>query len=87
MLHVNNHDGFTIAVSENPHLARIAKCTVISDSAFAVVVPVLEQIIGLSSEAIQALFEEYQLSLVQRHKASMQRLTVSESSRALRQIG
>jgi hypothetical protein len=74
-------------VSENPHLARIAKCTVISDSAFAVVVPVLEQIIGLSSEAIQALFEEYQLSLVQRHKASMQRLTVSESSRALRQIG
>jgi phosphoserine phosphatase len=87
MLHVNNHDGFTIAVSENPHLARIAKCTVISDSAFAVVVPVLEQIIGLSSEAIQALFEEYQLSLVQRHKASMQRLTVSESSRTLRQIG
>lgn len=39
MLHVNNRDGFTIAVSENPHLARIARRTVISDSAFSVVPP------------------------------------------------
>src|ERR1700676_2718977 len=32
MLHVSNHDGFTIAVSENKQLARIAKSTVLSDS-------------------------------------------------------
>ena len=43
MLHVNNRDGFTIAVSENQQLARIARSTVLSDSAFAVMVPVLEQ--------------------------------------------
>ena len=43
MLHVNNRDGFTIAVSENRQLARIARSTVLSDNAFAVMVPVLEQ--------------------------------------------
>ena len=35
MLHVNNRDGFTIAVSENKQLARIAKRTVLSDNAFS----------------------------------------------------
>ena len=35
MLHVNNRDGFTIAVSENTQLARIAKSTVLSDDAFS----------------------------------------------------
>jgi len=39
MLHVNNRDGFTIAVSENEHLARIAKRTVLSDNAFSIVLP------------------------------------------------
>ncbi|HYX82891.1 MAG TPA: HAD-IB family phosphatase, partial [Gemmatimonadales bacterium] len=42
MLHVNNRDGFTIAVSENRQLARIARSTVLSDNAFSVVVPILE---------------------------------------------
>ena len=36
MLHVNNRGGFTIAVSENRMLARIAKSTVLSDNAFSV---------------------------------------------------
>ena len=39
MLHVNNRDGFTIAVSENKQLARIAKSTVLSDNAFSIMVP------------------------------------------------
>ena len=43
MLHVNNRDGFTIAVSENRLLARIAQSTVLSDDAFSVMVPILEQ--------------------------------------------
>src|ERR687891_1531815 len=42
MLHVNNRDGFTIAVSENKQLAHIAKRTVLSDNAFSILVPVLE---------------------------------------------
>jgi phosphoserine phosphatase len=47
MLHVNNRAGFTIAVSENTQLAHIAKRTVLSDDAFSVTVPILEQVLGL----------------------------------------
>ena len=43
MLHVNNRDGFTIAVSENRQLASIAKRTVLSDDAFSIVVPILDR--------------------------------------------
>ncbi|MGQ0561216.1 MAG: HAD-IB family phosphatase [Gemmatimonadota bacterium] len=46
MLHVNSRGGYTIAVSDNPHLARIAKRTVLSDNALSVVVPVLERVLG-----------------------------------------
>jgi phosphoserine phosphatase len=63
MLHVNNRDGFTIAVSENKHLARIAKSTVLSDNAFSVVLPVLQQIVGWRSPEIRTLFESYGLTL------------------------
>jgi 2-hydroxy-3-keto-5-methylthiopentenyl-1-phosphate phosphatase len=44
MLHVNNRDGFTIAVSENTQLARIAKRTVVSDDAYSVTAPILEHV-------------------------------------------
>ncbi len=49
MLHVNNRDGFTIAVSENKQLARIARSTVLSDDAFSVMVPILDQVLGWNS--------------------------------------
>ncbi|HEY0713194.1 MAG TPA: HAD-IB family phosphatase [Polyangia bacterium] len=80
MLHVNNRDGFTIAVSENRHLARIAKTTVLSDSAFSVVVPVLEQIVGLPSLQIRQLFDAYGLTLHEWEKARTNRLIVSEAA-------
>src|SRR6185312_8453648 len=56
MLHVNNRDGFTIAVSENMQLARIATSTVLSDDAFSVMVPILNQVMGWNSAEIRALF-------------------------------
>ncbi|HEY0707866.1 MAG TPA: HAD-IB family phosphatase [Polyangia bacterium] len=84
MLHVNNRDGFTIAVSENKNLARIAKTTVLSDSAFSVVVPVLEQIIGVPSLQIRRLFDAYGLTLHDWEKARTNRLTVTDSSSELR---
>ncbi len=52
MLHVNNHDGFTIAVSENTQLARVAKSTVLSDDARSVMVPILEQVLGVRQAAL-----------------------------------
>src|SRR5258706_8004924 len=57
MLHVNNGDGFTIAVSDNKQLARIAKSTVISDNAFSIMVPVLDQILDWRAGEIRGLLE------------------------------
>lgn len=76
MLHVNNRDGFTIAVSENKVLARIARRTVLSDSAFSVLVPILEQIVGWRSAQIRELFDGYGLGLVDWEKARTDRITL-----------
>ena len=63
MLHVNNGDGFTIAVSENQQLARIAQATVLSDSAFSILVPVLNQVLHLRTPEIRAILESQGLLL------------------------
>jgi HAD superfamily phosphoserine phosphatase-like hydrolase len=78
MLHVNNRDGFTIAVSENRQLAQIARSTVLSDSAFAVLVPVLEQRLARRPSEIRRVFETYGLSLSEWEKARTDRVTVDE---------
>ena len=80
MLHVNNRDGFTIAVSENRMLARIAQSTVISDSAFSVLIPILERIVGWRSGEIRELFESYALRLHEWEKARTDRVTIVGSS-------
>src|SRR5208337_4724305 len=59
MLHINRRDGFTIAVSENKYLAPIAKRSVISDSALAILIPVLEEVVGWERPQIRQLFESY----------------------------
>jgi len=79
MLHVNNRAGFTIAVSENRQLARIAKRTVLSDDAFSVMVPVLEQVLGWGVGEIRALFESNGLSLQEWEKARTDRVIVRGS--------
>ena len=76
MLHVNNRDGFTIAVSENKHLARIAKRTVLSDNAFSIVLPMLQHVSGWQTAEIRRLFETYGLSLHEWDKANTDRITV-----------
>src|SRR5277367_6078286 len=63
MLQVNNHDGFTIAVSENRQLARIARSTVLSDNAFAIMVPILDQVLHWGTREIRELFESYGFTL------------------------
>jgi hypothetical protein len=79
MLHVNNRHGFTIAVSENKQLARIAKRTVLSDDAFSVMVPVLEQVLGWGIGEIRSLFESNGLRLHEWEKARTDRVTVRGS--------
>jgi HAD superfamily phosphoserine phosphatase-like hydrolase len=76
MLHVNNHDGFTIAVSENRQLARIARATVLSDNAFSVMVPVLDQILDWRTGAIRELLERNGLTLEAWDKARTDRVQI-----------
>ena len=76
MLHVNSRSGFTIAVSENQQLARIARRTVLSDDAFSVTVPMLEQVFGWGVAAIRSLFESNGLTLQEWEKARTDRVLV-----------
>ena len=79
MLHVSNRDGFTIAVSENTQLARIARRTVLSDDAFSVMVPVLEEVLGWGTPEIRVLFESNGLALHEWEKARTDRITVRDT--------
>ena len=78
MLHVNNRDGFTVAVSENRLLARIARRTVLSDSALSVMVPVLGHVGGWNSTRIRELFATYGLTLQDWERARTDKVTLRE---------
>jgi phosphoserine phosphatase len=78
MLHVNNHDGFTIAVSENKQLARIAHSTVLSENAFSIMVPILDQLLHWRTGEIRELFESYGLTLSEWEKDRTDRVKIAE---------
>ena len=59
MLHVNVRDGFTIAVSEAKHVAQIAKRTILSTNAVAVLAPILEDTVGWQRLRIREFFDSY----------------------------
>jgi HAD superfamily phosphoserine phosphatase-like hydrolase len=77
MLHVNNRDGFTIAVSENSQLARIARSTVLSDSAFSIMVPILDELLELRMSRIRELFERNGLALEEWEKEHTARVKIN----------
>src|SRR5437763_12320385 len=76
MLHVNTRDGFTIAVSEAKHVAHIAKRTLLSTSALAVLAPILEDIVGWSRLEIRKLFESHGLLVQEWDKVRADWLTL-----------
>ena len=78
MLHINNRDGFTIAVSENRQLSHIARSTVLSEHAFSVLVPVLDQVLGWRIGQIRALFESNGLALHEWERARTDRVRIGE---------
>jgi HAD superfamily phosphoserine phosphatase-like hydrolase len=82
MLNVNNRDGFTIAVSENQQLARIAKSTVLSDSAFSILIPILDQLLHWQTGDIRNLFESYGLTLDGWEKERTDRVMIGEFPRS-----
>jgi HAD superfamily phosphoserine phosphatase-like hydrolase len=59
MLHINMRDGYTIAVSEAKHVSQVAKRTILSTNALAVLAPILEDIALWPRPRIRAFFESY----------------------------
>jgi len=78
MLHVNNHDGFTIAVSDNRQLAQIARSTVLSDNAFSIMVPILDQILDWRPGEIRTLLERNGLTLQAWEKARTDHVRIDD---------
>src|ERR1700719_4202638 len=83
MIHVNQYDGLTIAVSEAKYITRVAKRTVLSDNAMSVLVPVLEKVLRWDSARIRRLFASYGLTLLEWDKMRTDRLTIQDSTEHL----
>jgi 2-hydroxy-3-keto-5-methylthiopentenyl-1-phosphate phosphatase len=79
MMHVNQHDGLTIAVSEADFITRIARRTVVSDNAMSVLVPVLEEVLRWDSSKIRRYFATQGLMLREWGKMRTDHLTIEES--------
>ena len=79
MLHVNNHGGFTIAVSENKQLAQIARSTILSDNAFSILLPILDQVLNWERRRIRDLFESYGLTLSAWERERTDRVDIGEA--------
>ena len=80
MLHVNRRDGFTISVSESKFVNQVAKRTVMSDNAFSVAVPILEDIVGWNDQLrIRALFEAHGFVIEEWDKVQTDWLTIREN--------
>lgn len=80
MLHVNRRDGFTIAVSENKHLAPIARRTVISANALGVLIPILEEIVGWNRAEIRSFMESRGFLIQEWDKVSTDLLTIRDNT-------
>jgi HAD superfamily phosphoserine phosphatase-like hydrolase len=80
MMHVNQHDGLTIAVSEAKFITRIAQRTVLSDNTMSVLVPVLEEVLRWDSVKIRRFFTASGLMLREWDKTRTDMLTIQDST-------
>lgn len=83
MMHVNQYDGLTIAVSEAKFITRIAKRTVLSDNAMSVLVPLMEKVMNWDSARIRKFFASHGLTLLEWEKVRTDMLTIQESAEAM----
>jgi phosphoserine phosphatase len=83
MMHVNQSDGLTIAVSEAPFITRVARRTVLSENAMSVLVPVLEEVLRWDSVKIRRFFATRGLTLREWDKMRTDLLTIEDSTVAV----
>jgi phosphoserine phosphatase len=80
MMHVNQHDGLTIAVSEAKFISRVARRTILSDNAMSVLVPVLEEVLRWDSAKIRRFFAARGLTLREWDKMRTDVLTIEDTA-------
>jgi len=80
MMHVNQYDGLTIAVSEAKFITRVAKRTVLSDNAMSVLVPLMEKVMHWDSARIRKFFASHGLTLLEWEKVRTDMLTIQEAA-------
>src|SRR6201984_1668087 len=78
MMHVNQYDGLTIAVSEAEYITRVARRTVLSENAMSVLVPVMEKVLNWDSVKIRRFFASHGLTLLEWEKMRTEMLTILE---------
>jgi phosphoserine phosphatase len=83
MLHVNVRDGFTIAVSEAKHISQIAKRTILSSNALAVLAPILEDVVGWDRLRIREFFEAHGLLIQEWERVRTDWLTLRSAGSPL----
>jgi len=76
MLHVNHRDGFTVAVSEAQLVTPIARRTILGDDALAVLVPVLEDVLGYDRARVRGFFESQGLKVREWDRVRTDRLSI-----------
>ena len=80
MLHVQRRDGYTIAVSEAKNVTQIARRNILSENAFSVALPILQDIAGWSDAGrIRSFFENYGLQIQEWGRVRTDFLTVQDS--------
>ncbi len=77
MLHVNDGDGLTIAVSQSRKLTAVAQRTVLSNNALAMLVPILEKVVGWDQPQIRDFFERNGFLVQEWEKVRTDWLTLS----------
>jgi 2-hydroxy-3-keto-5-methylthiopentenyl-1-phosphate phosphatase len=76
MMHVNQYDGLTIAVSEAEFITRVARRTVLSDNSMSALIPVLEEVLRWDSARIRRFFASQGLMLREWDKTRTDQLTI-----------
>jgi HAD superfamily phosphoserine phosphatase-like hydrolase len=85
MLHVNDGDGLTIAVSQTRKVAAVAQRTVMSNNALAMLVPILEKVVGWDQPQIRDFFERNGFLVQEWEKVRTDWLTLSPAEPGLSQ--
>lgn len=80
MMHINQYDGLTIAVSEAKFITRVARRTVLSDNAMSVLIPVFEEVFRWDSAKIRRFFATRGLTLREWDKARTDTLTIGDAT-------